>query len=199
MADSHGNIEALSDGVRFLSETDCRPIFHLGDICDSSHPETADECVKILKNNKVSAIKGNNDHLILTSYLNRNGDVISDQTMTYLMSLPFVREHDRAVLAHSLPFYRELGSSCMIWDMGEKEIRRFFRDTKGKILFRGHSHTPVISWRNDGSIITEEIFLEAEINLLDRFPCVITCGSLTRGLCLIWDTEQMKLTCKRFR
>jgi predicted phosphodiesterase len=199
MADSHGQIGSISDGIRFLSKMGCRPIFHLGDICDSSHPETADECVKVLEKNGVSAIKGNNDHLILSSYSERNGNIISDSTVKYLRNLPHVIEYDRAILAHSLPFYTELGFSCMIWDMGEKEISRFFKDKTKKILFRGHSHKPVISWRENNKIITEEFFSDHEINLVERFPCVVTCGSLTRGLCLIWDTEHMKIKSKSFR
>jgi hypothetical protein len=87
----------------------------------------------------------------------------------------------------------------MIWDMGEKEISRFFRSETKQILFRGHSHKPVISWRVKNKITTEEISLEHEINLLERLPCVITCGALTRGLCLIWDTEHMKIESKNFR
>jgi len=199
IADSHGQIESISDGIRFLSEMGCWPIFHLGDICDSSHAETADDCVKILEKNGVSAIKGNNDHLILCSYLERNGNVISDHTAKYLEDLPHVIEYDKAILAHSLPFYTELGFSCMIWDMGEKEINRFFKDKTKKILFRGHSHKPVISWRENSKIITEEIFLDREINLVERVPCVVTCGSLTRGLCMIWDTEHKNIKSKSFR
>ncbi len=199
IADSHGQVESISDGIGLLSAMGCRPVFHLGDICDSSYPETADECIKILEKNEVSAIKGNNDHLILSGCLEGNGNVISGHTVTYLGNLPHVIEYDRAVLTHSLPFYAELGLSCMIWDMGEKEIRRFFNDRAEKILFRGHSHKPTISFREHDRIITEEIALDREINLLERFPCVVTCGSLTRGLCLIWDTAQMKITSRRFR
>jgi len=199
MADSHGQAESISDGVKFLLKIGCCPVFHLGDICDSSHPETADECVKILEQNDVSAIKGNNDHVILNSHLDRDESIISDHTLQYLKSLPHVIEYDRAVLAHSLPFYAELGLSCLIWDMGEKEINRFFRQETKKILFRGHSHKPVISWREKNKIITEEIVLDRGINLVDKFPCVVTCGALTRGLCLIWDTEHMKIESKSFR
>jgi predicted phosphodiesterase len=180
-------------------EIGCNPVFHLGDICDSSHPETADECVKILEKNGVAAIKGNNDHQILSSYWECNGSVISDHTIDYLKNLPHVIEYDRAILAHSLPFYTELGLSCMIWDMGEKEIIRFFREDTKRILFRGHSHKPVISWKEKNKIITEEIFLDREINLVNRFPCVVTCGALTRGLCLIWDMEHMKIESKNLR
>ncbi|MFO7559265.1 MAG: metallophosphoesterase family protein, partial [Desulfobacterales bacterium] len=93
IADSHGRVESISDGIAFLSEMGCRPVFHLGDICDSSHPETADECVKILEKNGVSAIKGNNDHLILSSCPERSGNVISDHTATYLRNLPHVIEY----------------------------------------------------------------------------------------------------------
>ena len=67
MADSHGSPEAIKAGIIFLKNRNCHLIYHLGDICDSHRPETANECVRLLKENEILAIKGNNDYAILLS------------------------------------------------------------------------------------------------------------------------------------
>jgi len=195
IADSHGRPNAIEVALVFLRQSDCRRIYHLGDICDSSRPETADTCVRLLQDNGVRAIRGNNDHRIVIDHLAEPRAAVSEATIEYLKGLPYIIECDSVIGAHSLPYADELGAACMIGDMQENHTRRFFFESPSGILFRGHGHSPRITWQADKEIITRPLAAGEELNLSGRIPCVITCGALTRGLCMVWHRKRMSLAC----
>ena len=72
MADSHGKPETILAALAAIKGLNCRSIYHLGDVCDSFHPETAESCLRPLQEHQVIAIKGNNDHAIVANNLGRN-------------------------------------------------------------------------------------------------------------------------------
>jgi predicted phosphodiesterase len=195
MADSHGSPEVIESGIVYLQERNCRPIYHLGDICDSHRPETANECVRLLKENEILAIKGNNDYAIL---LSRDRKLIHETTHQYLETLPLIREQGKAFFVHSLPFTEELGLSSMIGVMRKRIAKRFFKEFDKNILFRGHSHSPEMIRQEERKILRTPIKEGEKINLKQTLPCIITCGALTEGLCMIWDQEEASLACLSF-
>lgn len=192
MADSHGMPERIKEAVGLFRKKNCRLIYHLGDICDSARPETADSCSGILLKNNVIAVKGNNDHALSA---NHPGEKISGETIRYLSTLPLVAVHGDAILTHSLPFAEKLGLSCMIRGMGRTEAAIFFKKHPDKILFRGHSHSPEIITREGGEIISRVISSGENTELDGRIPCIITCGSLAAGYCMIWNPEGKTVKC----
>ncbi|RPJ15288.1 MAG: metallophosphoesterase [Desulfobacteraceae bacterium] len=192
MADSHGMPETITGAVGLFRREDCRLIYHLGDICDSAHPETADSCAGILRANNVTAVKGNNDHAISA---NHPGVKISEETIGYLSALPLVAEYGEALFTHSLPFAEKLGLSCMIRGIGRDEAALFFNEHPGKILFRGHGHSPEIISKEDGKIAVRSILPGDNTDLVGRFPCIITCGSLAEGFCMIWKPGEKCVKC----
>lgn len=194
-ADSHGSPEAIEAGIAFLQERSCRPIYHLGDICDSHRPETANECVRLLKDNEILAIKGNNDYAIL---LSRDKELIHETTRQYLEALPLIRKLGNALFVHSLPFTEELGLSSMIGVMRQRVAKRFFKEFDRNILFRGHSHSPEIINQVEGKVLRTNIKKGEKINLNQTLPCIITCGALTEGLCMVWDQEEASLASLSF-
>ena len=192
MADSHGMPDTITGAVGLFRRENCRRIYHLGDICDSAHPETADSCAGILRANNVTAVKGNNDHAISA---NPPGKNISKETIGYLSALPLVAEYGEALFTHSLPFAEKLGLSCMIRGMGKNEAAFFFKEQPGKILFRGHGHSPEIISKEDGGIAVRSILPGENTELAGRFPCIITCGSLAEGFCMIWKPGEKCVKC----
>ena len=192
MADSHGMPETITGAVGLFRREDCRLIYHLGDICDSAHPETADSCAGILRANNVTAVKGNNDHAISA---NHPGGKISEETTGYLSALPLVAKYGEALFTHSLPFAEKLGLSCMIRGMGKNEAALFFKEHPGKILFRGHGHSPEIISKESGEIVVRSMFPGENTELAGRFPCIITCGSLAAGYCMIWKPCEKSVKC----
>jgi len=190
MADSHGQAAPIAAAIEYFGRRDCRRIFHLGDVCDSVHPETAEGCLRPLLAHGVTIVKGNNDHTLVANHADRHPVSVGASVLGTLQKLPLRVKHGKAVLAHSLPFEREFGLVNMVRSMGYVEARHFFDTHSQPILFRGHSHTPEIVWRANGRIRFEKITAGEAINLDGRMPCVITCGALTRGFCMLWKPDE---------
>ena len=190
MADSHGQSETIEAALAVLINKKCQPIYHLGDVCDSTHPETVDACLRPLQENSVITIKGNNDHAIVANHTDHKKPPVSPESLTYLKNLPLVQHYRHALFAHSLPFVRELGLSSMIGAMGDFESLRFGKQYPKHILFRAHSHSPEIIWCRGHQIETQALALREKFSLVGKIPCVVTCGSLTRGLCMTWNPKE---------
>jgi len=198
MADSHGEPETIAAAIAFLGGRKCHRIYHLGDICDSSSPDTAETCVRLLQENGVFAVKGNNDHAIVANQPGRSRASISQTTYDYLQALPSVEEYQGAFFTHSRPFVRRLGLSSMIGEMSKNEAGRFFESSPRGILFRGHGHSPAIMWQDDRHDVSQILTQGQNVDLSERLPCVVTCGALTDGLCMVWQPENQRLTCLCF-
>jgi predicted phosphodiesterase len=199
MADSHGKPDTIRDALAVCAAADCVSIYHLGDICDSTHPETADACLRLLQERRVQAIKGNNDQAILANHTGRKSSPVSPQSLQALKNLKLVRYYQEAIFIHSLPFVQELGLSSMIGAMGPTEIRRFCNQFPGRILFRGHSHNPEIAWLHRQQVKTRSLTIGRKVNLSEKIPCVVTCGALTRGLCMLWNPDENSIESVSFR
>ena len=187
MADSHGKPETILAALAVLKDLNCRTIYHLGDVCDSIRPETAAACLRPLRAHHVIMIKGNNDHVIVANYLGRADAPVSPQVLKCLQNMPLVETCHDAVLTHSLPFADQLGLSCMIGTMTEKAAQRCFREYPRHVIFRGHSHRPEILRPRGRRIESGSPAVGEKINLAGKLPCVVTCGALTRGWCMVWD------------
>jgi predicted phosphodiesterase len=199
MADSHGQVETILKTLAVLVDMNCRPIYHIGDVCDSARPETAAACLAPLRYYDVKIIKGNNDHTIVANHSGRVRSPVSAEVLQYLKNLPVVLEYGRAILAHSLPFFKELGLSCMIGNMGTPEIMRILREFPDRIIFRGHSHAPEIAWLQKRQIVRRPLVAGEKCCLSDKFPCVVTCGALTCGYFMVWDAAENVIGCHQFR
>ena len=195
ISDSHGQVKPLTDALTCLREKGCGTLYHLGDICDSLHPETADACVDMLRKFQVYGVKGNNDHTIVANHEGRESALIKAETVSYLKQLPLVIELKSSLLAHSLPFEKELGLACMVGAMTRDHARAVFRKLDDRILFRGHSHAPEITWqgRHD-RVASEAIPPGKSIEINERRPCIVTCGALDHGLCMLWSPEDGLVT-----
>jgi predicted phosphodiesterase len=198
VADSHGQPGTIKAALALLRKEHCQQIVHLGDICDSYQPETVEACVRLIQDNGVVAIKGNNDHMIVVNHQSQPPTNISKKTVSFLQGLPLVLEFQDVIYTHSLPFSKDLGLPCMIWAMEDAEVKRFFLEFPRRILFRGHSHAPLVTWEKDREIISQPISVGQNLDLTDRLPCVVTCGALTRGFCMVWNPESMNLVCLTF-
>ena len=198
MADSHGRADKIVAALEFLSHRGCDGLYHLGDICDSGHPETAEACVRPLQHFAVMAIKGNNDHQIDVNQRGRLQTSIPQDILGFIHKLPLMRHFQHAVFVHSLPFVRELGLSCMIGVLQEAEVKRILRVYPNGILFRGHSHSPEVFTAQGEKIIFRTLQAGERFDLTVGLPYVVTCGSLTRNLCMIWMPRDNIVECHRF-
>lgn len=198
MADSHGDAGAIEAAARFLKKLGCGPLFHLGDICDSLRPETAGPCVERVRARNIRAVKGNNDHILALNMKGRLRPGEPPGVVEYLNALPQTLTFHHAVFCHSLPFEREMGASAMTGILGPGEAARFFKRRPGAILFRGHSHAPGVLFQKDGVVREKSISQGRETDLKEKIPCVVTCGALSQGLCMVWHPGENRLSCHAF-
>jgi predicted phosphodiesterase len=198
MADSHGDAAAIRTAIRQFRRLGCRQIYHLGDICDSAHPETADACLRLLRSAAVIAIRGNNDHSIVANCRRRQDPPVSPENLHYLEALPLKREDHGAAFVHSLPFTEALGPASMIGNLAPGEIGEAIKRGGWKILFRGHSHDPQIMWIGAGKARVRPLLPGERVVLAGRLPCVVTCGALSSGYSMIWIPSQHAVTCLYF-
>jgi predicted phosphodiesterase len=198
IADSHGHFEKIHAALQFLADRGCGYLIHLGDICDSTRPQTAEACVRPLQKLAVDAIRGNNDHQIVVNDDGQGQSMVAPDVLDYLKKLPLVRQYQNAMFTHSLPFASELGLSSMVGVMGNLQLHQFFRTYPQGLLFRGHSHSPYVHFESNNQVISQELQANQKIELIDRLPCVVTCGALTRGFCMMWTPGQDTIECLRF-
>jgi predicted phosphodiesterase len=193
ITDSHGQMKLLSRSIQYLQENQCETIIHLGDICDSVNIHTADQCISLIQNHKIIAIRGNNDHALSFA----DTPEIDQTTRDYIRSLPLVVQNHQLFFTHSVPFVNELGLSCMIQNLNSRFIKLCF-DSLGKnaILFRGHSHKPEIIVHSNKGYQRTAMNFPVKKNLNDLCPCVITCGTVMNGQCMIYyPNDRVLLGC----
>lgn len=195
MADSHGRSQSLARALFFFKEHGCETLYHLGDICDSAHPETADRCVDLLRESNAFGIKGNNDHQVVVNHEGRQPAQPASTTIEYLQHLPMAIELGNIVMAHSLPFIKERGLSSMVGAMGPNEAGLFFETYPGRVLLRGHSHHPEILRHRKHRLVTDKIAPGKALQLEEITPCIITCGALDQGFLMMWKPDKQTLTC----
>ena len=199
MADSHGQSATIITALKLLKDNDCRRIYHLGDVCNSAHPESVAACLPPLKAHGVITIKGNNEQAIVTNHRGREKPAVPPSVLRWLWGLSLVESYRNALFTHSMPFIRDLGLVCMIGAMGEGETRRFFSEYPQQILFRGHSHVPVMAWPNGRDVQFQPLRAGTKLDLTGKIPCVVTCGALTRGHCMLWNPDENTIESLTFR
>jgi len=186
MADSHGNAALIARAAALLCARGCALCIHLGDIIDTTRPDTIDACLQALEAGRIKAIRGNNEHTLLlnrSAWLRRPaGDAIR--------AMPFGRRIGPALLVHSLPFDEALGARCLLEDMDAGRLGWFFGAYPETTLFRGHSHRPEIVRSSKASLVRQPMPEGCPVSLAARQPAVITCGALADGRCMIWDRRQ---------
>jgi predicted phosphodiesterase len=183
MADSHGEADLINRAAAALRSRGCTSCVHLGDILDTTRPDTIDACLQALDTGQIKAIRGNNEHTLL---LNRSS-WLDRKAREAIRAMPFGRRIGSALLVHSLPFEDALGVRCLFENMDAVQLGGFFARYPETVLFRGHSHQPEIVRFREASLVRRPMVEGRPIPLAARQPAVITCGALADGLCLIWD------------
>ena len=199
MADSHGKVDAIDAAIAFFQQNGCRRMVHLGDICDSVDSDHADACVRLLRDHAVPAVKGNNDHSVVKNRTLVQDGCISVETADYLASLPLQIEMPKALYVHSRPFADILGLSAMTGEIAMAEAARFRASYPGKILFRGHGHSPRVVRLNANGDATTTPAPGQRLRLDGQQCWIVTCGALYKGLCMTWTPATGDVISHRLR
>lgn len=177
----------ITAALTYFKARGCRCIIHLGDICDSVAYHQANRCVELLREWNVRCIKGNNDHAIVRNGMARQNGGISEETLAYLEALPFEIETAKALFVHNRPFANMLGMAALTGDIDQAIVDRFIRRYPGKILFRGHGHSPrvIAPGAQPGREVSPGPHNHWELGSNQGY--IVTCGALYKGLCMTWD------------
>ena len=192
IADSHGNLEATAEAIRILKGRGAGTLVHLGDFCDSIRHDRTVAMIRLLRENNVLAVKGNNDFSVerMLTDERRGPDSASEPTIAYLRTLPFTRALNGLLFAHSLP-YDSLRSFYEPIDTGNTQrAARLFSESDFRRLFCGHSHIPIL-FRMAGERVTREQVPPGEKLLQDaddRFIVIV--GAADEGECALYDSER---------
>jgi predicted phosphodiesterase len=191
LADTHSNNEMLRKAIGRLKSLGARKIIHLGDICDSLDPGALDEAVRILKDNRVTAVLGNNDYIVIADGMT---DGLSEDTIRYLKELPFTIEAGGITYAHSSPFEWPAATRRPISDFIHS-----LHPEKHRLIFRGHSHRPSVVEVRDGSPHKIKMPETGIIELGQNLRYIITVGAVENGNIAVFDPAKYEvrfITCE---
>jgi putative phosphoesterase len=193
LSDSHGNLEATEKAIDILMMHGCERLIHLGDFCDTNRRDRLEDIVLLFKERGVIAVKGNNDYLIELALYNSAGEGYPDQGWMYefLKKVPMKVVMDDICFAHSFPF-DYLRAFYEPIDVGSTErASLLFQQMPYRILFCGHSHTPVYFCLSDPDGVLRKVAPQGEKFLLEpasRYIFVV--GSADEGDCAVFDTDE---------
>lgn len=190
ISDSHGNFPATEEAVNILIDRGCEQVIHLGDFCDTNRRDRLEDMIRLFQQRGVIAVKGNNDYLIELALASGSVAGCSDQDRLYkfIKGIPMKVVMDDICFAHSFPF-DYLRAFYEPIDVGSTE-RAFllFQQMSYRILFCGHSHTPVYFRLSDSEGVLREVAPPGGKLLLDPATrYIVIVGSSAEGECAIYD------------
>lgn len=191
IADSHGDFERTELAAHTLLVSGAERLIHLGDFCDTLQESSWVTTMQVLKRHRMVTVKGNNDFQVETLLHERRPgqDQAEVELLAYLKSLQTTIVMDGLCFAHSLP-YDSLRSFYEPVDDGTTvKAGNIFRQTAHRIIFCGHSHTPVLfRWRNE-RVTREEIPRDTTVLMKDSERYIVVVGAVANNDCALYDRE----------
>ena len=191
IADSHGNLEATAEAIRFLKGRGAGLLVHLGDFCDSVRHDRAAAMIDLLLEYGVLAVKGNNDFLVenMLADARRPPDAEGVKMLAFLRDVPVVRAWGDIRFAHSLPF-DTLRAFYKPIDTGDTRLaEELFNEADFRILFCGHSHLPILFRKSDGRVTREAVPAGRPTTLERTGRYIFVVGAAADGECALYDDE----------
>jgi len=184
IADSHGKNELLLQAIRAVKEHGAEELIHLGDLCDSLDPHSAEETVNILQEEHIPGVLGNNEYSIISEHHNEHVQNISSAVLDYLSGLPYILDLDVLWFTHSAPFAWPAATRRPIKDFLPHLVER--TNFPFEILFRGHSHRPSVIEMNGAETIKIPVQAGTRIKLRRDRRYVITVGAVEEASCALF-------------
>ena len=166
ISDIHGNLEALNRVLEYMKENDITDIYCLGDVV--GYGPNPNECIELVKENCKTVLMGNHDYAAIglanIEYFNEYAkistywtqDILYDENLEYLKSLPFTFTKEKFHLVHASP------KNPSNWDyvLSVNDAKQQIKEFESNVCFIGHSHVPVIF--SDSDYYRKKNFLFAE-------------------------------------
>ena len=195
ISDSHEDLNSFRSAIRILKERGAETLVHLGDLGDSLHLHLLDEAIRLIRQEHILAVKGNNDFILENLLLGQPQGPVpgSDQMLDFLRDLPMKITWNGICFAHSLPF-ESLRAFYEPIDIGSSQrAEEVFHLTDHRVLFCGHSHRPVLLHWPDGKTSRKPIPGDAPLFLNPEDRYIIVTGSVLEGECALFDASTWSL------
>lgn len=186
LADSHGSVEKLAEGIEALKRRAATIIIHLGDAADTLKPETVDECVEMLIRNQIAGVMGNHEYSLVMHHFKRYPDRFSEATKKYVRCLPQRLEMSDVCFTHFSP---DSGVYGLFAPTDEASYEAILRSSTRPVLINGHSHEPRIYRQLDGKIENVQFEMDKPYELGKDARYILTCGAIEDRYCALYDLE----------
>lgn len=195
LADSHGNLPATAAAINCLQDNGCEQLYHLGDLFDSVRYNDFMAVLNLLSRNKVTGIKGNNDHQIEQALVNGAHTCLSEADRTfvlqYLRGMPIKKEFDNSIcLAHSLPYENIRAFYEPMDDGSPARAKQVFQNTNYFLICCGHSHQPVFFRWRAGEVHREPMSQKYLIPFSAAERYIFIVGAVDNGECGLLDFDR---------
>ena len=153
-SDIHGNLEALQTFMKHVSSKGVDRFVCLGDIV--GYGANPGECIKLVRNfPNLIIIQGNHDAAVSWDsspyMMSENAkkailwsmEILSEEDKKYLTELPLTYRFNNISFSHANPY----NPKAWRYVNNRKYALRSFGGCKDKMLFVGHTHTPLVITR----------------------------------------------------
>jgi diadenosine tetraphosphatase ApaH/serine/threonine PP2A family protein phosphatase len=150
ISDIHGNLEALSTALDYISGQGIKEIYCLGDVV--GYGPNPNECVDIVRQKCKVTLMGNHDYaaigLARIEYFNQYAkmatywtmDRLTKENQEFLKQLPFIYQTESMIMVHASPSK----PSHWYYILSQNDARVEMQSFKQNVCFVGHSHVPVV-------------------------------------------------------
>ncbi len=162
ISDIHGNLEALEEVFKFVTEQGIEKIYCLGDVV--GYGPNPNECIELIREKCHVVLMGNHDYAAIgqanIDYFNEYArraaywtmEQLTDENHAYLTSLPFTHQNDEVILLHASP----TNPRHWYYVLSQNEAKIEMNAFNQPLCFIGHSHVPVIFSKSQ--MFREEVF-----------------------------------------
>ncbi len=196
LADSHGSLLSIENGIERLRAAGARSLVHLGDIFDSCKNDDLYAIYQTIVRHQVQGVKGNNDYQMENRLAQNNVPGLcpdrKNELYSYLKHMPMRLVDDGIWYAHSQPF-DSIRSFYEPIDTGTADpAERIFAVTGFSVLFCGHSHASILFRWSAGRVTRERVSPDESIVFYPDERYIIVVGSAENNECGMFDKTRMR-------
>lgn len=192
LSDNHGRLRALKQAIGALRRRGAEQLIHLGDFCDSLQRRDPAAVVRVLMENGVLAVKGNNDYIVEQRLAAKTGPEAVDPAgvRDYLQGIPVRIVDGDLCFAHSLPFESIRSFYEPVDDGSTRKAADVFQKMPHRILFCGHSHLSVLFRLSGDRLSREPLPEDRPLHLDSSERYIVVVGALELGCCALYDQRK---------
>lgn len=206
ISDIHGNLEAFKAVLSDVDDLGLETIVCLGD--NIGYGPDPDEVLKLLRSRNIPSLMGNHEWGLVDESslfwfnpqarrsLLQNQQLLSDESLAYLETLPINMFINDCLLVHACP---PDSFRTYLFELSPIQLTEIFKEMEYGLCMVGHTHDLVLISYTDGQVKTERLVEGTQI-LDEKSKYIINVGSVgqprdgnNNAKYIIWDSETRTL------